>query len=119
MPAAATVNSFQGREADIMVVILRTTKEVGPGFTVDKNRLNVMLSRQKSGLLVFGDLYVLGKVDEQREMQAAEGRGQGRGQGKQRTLVTLGGATHFVKRGMLDKVLQNWADTGRVVELTE
>jgi superfamily I DNA and/or RNA helicase len=45
MPAAATVNSFQGREANIMVVILGTTKEVSPGFTVNKNRLNVMLSR--------------------------------------------------------------------------
>lgn len=45
MPAAATVDSFQGREADIMVVILGITKEVGPGFTVDKNRLNVMFSR--------------------------------------------------------------------------
>jgi superfamily I DNA and/or RNA helicase len=60
MPPAATVDSFQGREADIMVVILGTTKEVGPGFTIDKNRLNVMFSRQKSGLLVFGDIDVLG-----------------------------------------------------------
>ncbi|EHK26790.1 uncharacterized protein TRIVIDRAFT_130542, partial [Trichoderma virens Gv29-8] len=61
MPPAATVDSFQGREADIMVVIMGTTEEVGPGFTTDQHRLNVMLSRQKSGLLVFGDINVVGR----------------------------------------------------------
>ncbi|KAL6699416.1 AAA domain-containing protein [Trichoderma pleuroticola] len=50
MPPAATVDSFQGREADIMVVIMGTTEEVGPGFTTDQHRLNVMLSRLGSGI---------------------------------------------------------------------
>ncbi|KAF3070222.1 hypothetical protein CFAM422_006694 [Trichoderma lentiforme] len=59
MPPAATVDSFQSREADIMVVIMGTTEEVGPGFTTDENRLNVMFSRQKSSLLVFGDIALL------------------------------------------------------------
>lgn len=130
MPAAATVDSFRGREADIMVVILGTTKEVGPGFTVDKNRLNVMFSRQKSGLLVFGDLDVMNRVQEKKAAQKASARGSGRGgvrgggrgggQGGDRGLTfTMGGVRHFVNRGMLDKVLRNWSDTGRVVELTE
>ncbi|KAL7955997.1 hypothetical protein V8C34DRAFT_326665 [Trichoderma compactum] len=35
MPLATTVDSFRGREADIMVVIMGTTEEVGPGFTTD------------------------------------------------------------------------------------
>lgn len=119
MPTAATVDSFQGREADIMVVILGTTQEVGPGFTVDKNRLNVMLSRQKSGLIVFGDVNVQGKVNTQRDLQVFRGRGQGSTckRGKQRTMVTLGGTTHYVKAGMLANALQRWSDTGRVVTM--
>ncbi|KAH8122378.1 P-loop containing nucleoside triphosphate hydrolase protein [Trichoderma asperelloides] len=60
MPPAATIDSFQGREADIIVVIMGTTQTVGPGFTTDKRRLNVMFSRQRSGLLIFGDINVLG-----------------------------------------------------------
>ncbi|PON27772.1 hypothetical protein TGAM01_v203539 [Trichoderma gamsii] len=60
MPPAATVDSFQGREADIIVAIMGTTEAVGPGFTTDEHRLNVLLSRQKSGLLILGDINVLG-----------------------------------------------------------
>ncbi|EHK51133.1 hypothetical protein TRIATDRAFT_772, partial [Trichoderma atroviride IMI 206040] len=62
MPPATTVDSFQGREADIVVVIIGTTQRVGPGFTTDKHRLNVMLSRQRSGLVIFGDINVLGSI---------------------------------------------------------
>ncbi|KAK4071939.1 hypothetical protein Trihar35433_4003 [Trichoderma harzianum] len=40
MPTAATVDSFQGREANIIVfVIMGTTEEVSPKFTTDQNRL--------------------------------------------------------------------------------
>ncbi|KAM0524166.1 hypothetical protein ACHAPE_001427 [Trichoderma viride] len=124
MPAAATVDSFQGREADIMVVILGTTEQVGPGFTVDKNRLNVMFSRQKSGLLVFGDMGVMSRVEEKKAPPKASTRGRGRGggrgggQGGDRGLTfTMDGVTHFVNRGMLDRVLQSWSDTGRIVNL--
>lgn len=45
MEEAATVDSFQGREGDIVVTIMATTQAVGAGFTTDMNRLNVMLSR--------------------------------------------------------------------------
>jgi superfamily I DNA and/or RNA helicase len=48
MAPPATVDSYQGQEADIMCVVLGTTKKTGPGFTRNANRLNVMLSRQKS-----------------------------------------------------------------------
>lgn len=36
---AATVDSFQGREASIIVLILGTTEKTGPGFTADEQRL--------------------------------------------------------------------------------
>lgn len=48
MSPPATVDSYQGHEADIMCVVLGTTQRSGPGFTRNANRLNVMLSRQKS-----------------------------------------------------------------------
>ncbi|PKK44321.1 hypothetical protein CI102_12918, partial [Trichoderma harzianum] len=56
MRPAATVDSSQICEADIVVAIPGTTEVVGPGFTTDEHRFNVMLSRQKSGLLIFGDI---------------------------------------------------------------
>jgi hypothetical protein len=55
MSPATTVDGFQGQERDIMVVVMGTTEASGPGFTADKYRLNVMFSRQKNGLVVFGD----------------------------------------------------------------
>ncbi|KAK4065102.1 uncharacterized protein Triagg1_8738 [Trichoderma aggressivum f. europaeum] len=95
MRPAETVDSSQGCEADIVVAILGTTEAVGPGFTTDEHRFNVMLSRQKSGLLIFGDINVLGPVG-----------------------VPLGvGSEHYTKARMMHKVLRNLHHRGRVVTL--
>lgn len=104
MPPAATIDSFQGREADIIVVVMGTTQTVGPGFTTDKRRLNVMLSRQRSGLLIFGDINVLGSMED-----------SGRGKALQR--VTEDGNRQFVQKGMLYSVLRKLHSQGRVVTL--
>ncbi|KAL6886055.1 P-loop containing nucleoside triphosphate hydrolase protein [Trichoderma evansii] len=103
MPTAATVDSFQGREADIVVVILGTTKESGPDYATDSHLLNMMLSSHKSGLLIFGDIDVSGRVDE-----------IAKGKGKQRKTITIGGVEHHVKPRMLDNVLRGWYESGRV-----
>ncbi|KAF5670263.1 DNA helicase [Fusarium circinatum] len=59
MPPASTVDSFQGQEGDLAVVILGTAHpRPGPDFTCNAKRLNVMLSRQRSALLVVGDIHV-------------------------------------------------------------
>jgi hypothetical protein len=108
MPPAATIDSFQGREADIMVVIMGTTQAVGPGFTTDEHRLNVMLSRQKSGLLIFGDINVLGAVEDS---------GKGKGKGKATVRVTAQGDKQYVQLGMLFNVLRTLHGQGRVVNL--
>ncbi|KAM0447811.1 hypothetical protein ACHAO4_008555 [Trichoderma viride] len=105
MPLASTVDSFQGREADIIVVIMGTTQRVGPGFTTDKRRLNVMLSRQRSGLLIFGDIDVLGPI-------------QGEVRGKSFLNVDQNGNQQFMRRGMLYNVLRKLHDQGRVVTLS-
>ncbi|PON27775.1 hypothetical protein TGAM01_v203542 [Trichoderma gamsii] len=106
MAPAATVDSFQGREADIIVVIMGTTQTVGPGFTTDKRRLNVMLSRQRSGLLIFGDINVLGPMKD-----------MGKGKGKSLVRVNEDGNKQFMRKGMLYHVLRKLHDQGRVVTL--
>ncbi|KAK4169961.1 P-loop containing nucleoside triphosphate hydrolase protein [Cladorrhinum sp. PSN259] len=55
MDAASTVESYQGRERDFMVVVMGTTLRSGPGFTTDENRLCVLLTRQRCGLVIVGD----------------------------------------------------------------
>ena len=57
-----TVDSFQGLKGDITVVIFGTTQYTGPGFTSQKNRLNIMLTRQKSILLLIGNMDVAGPL---------------------------------------------------------
>ena len=53
---SATVDSFQGREADIAVYsVARSNKEGQLGFLGEKERLNVALSRGRLGLAIVGD----------------------------------------------------------------
>lgn len=117
MPPAATVDSFQGREAEIIVVIMGTTEAVGPGFTTDEHRLNVLLSRQKSGLLIFGDINVLGPVTD-RGTGGRGGRGGMGAKGRDRAVLKAkDGTEHFITKGMLFNVMRNWSRQGRVVTL--
>ncbi|KAF5576179.1 hypothetical protein FPCIR_12747 [Fusarium pseudocircinatum] len=52
----STVNTFQGWEAQIVVLALCVTRETGPSFVAEQRSLNVALTRQKSSLLIFGDI---------------------------------------------------------------
>ncbi|KAK6715305.1 hypothetical protein SNK04_006238 [Fusarium graminearum] len=62
MQPASTVDSFQGQENDVAIVIMGTAHpRPGPGFTCNPKRLNVMLSRQKSALVIVGDINVASK----------------------------------------------------------
>lgn len=56
MPRALTLGSFQGQENDIAIVIMGTAPEHGPGLTADDNRLNVLLTRQRCGLIIVGNI---------------------------------------------------------------
>ncbi|KAH8667822.1 AAA domain-containing protein [Ilyonectria robusta] len=60
MRPAATVDSFQGQESDISVLIMGNTNKSGVDFAAE--RVNIMLSRQRSGLLIFGDINSAGKA---------------------------------------------------------
>ncbi|KAL2673660.1 hypothetical protein Neosp_012103 [[Neocosmospora] mangrovei] len=63
MQETMTIDSFQGQENDIAIVVMSTAHPIpGPGFTGDSQRLNVMITRQKCGLVIVGDIYVGGEV---------------------------------------------------------
>ncbi|RFN50465.1 hypothetical protein FIE12Z_5228 [Fusarium flagelliforme] len=52
----STFNRFQGQEAQIVVLAMCVDQETGPLFVADKRSLNVALTRQRSSLLIFGDI---------------------------------------------------------------
>lgn len=64
-----------------------------------------MLSQQRSGLLIFGDIDVLGPI-------------QGEVRGKSFLNVDQNGNQQFMRRGMLYNVLRKLHDQGRVVTLS-
>lgn len=57
-----TVDSFRGREARIVVLVLCVNAETGPRFTGDAQRLNVAASRQTDFLFIVGDQDTCPKV---------------------------------------------------------
>lgn len=58
-----TVDSYQGREADIAIYsIARSNREGKIGFLKEHERLNVALSRAKLGLAIVGDSVFCGSV---------------------------------------------------------
>jgi len=65
MGPACTVDSFQGQENDIIIVVMGTAfPKPGPGFTSDPHRLNVLLTRQRCGLVVVGNINIYGQPDD-------------------------------------------------------
>ncbi|KAF5636784.1 uncharacterized protein FTJAE_5980 [Fusarium tjaetaba] len=66
MPEAATIESYRGRESDIVVVVMSTTRDTGPDMTANEHLLITMLTRHKSGLVIFGDICTSGVIGEDR-----------------------------------------------------
>ncbi|BDA78394.1 ATPase AAA [Leptospira kobayashii] len=60
LPMVQTIDSFQGREADTIILsFVRTNDEGEIGFLKDYRRLNVGLTRAKSTLILIGDSVTL------------------------------------------------------------
>jgi superfamily I DNA and/or RNA helicase len=56
----STIDSFQGQEADVIILSLVRSNEGGDiGFLKDYRRMNVALTRAKSQLFVIGDSVTL------------------------------------------------------------
>ncbi|KAM0325791.1 hypothetical protein ACHAQA_007093 [Verticillium albo-atrum] len=108
MDEASTVDGYQGRENDIMIVVMGTSATSGPGFTSDENRLNVLFTRQRTGLVIVGDIDAAGILDEERR-------------NKRRKIETIAitdimGNISRTKALVLRSVYRQLRDSGRVVE---
>ncbi|KAF5668078.1 hypothetical protein FHETE_5344 [Fusarium heterosporum] len=71
----STFDRFHGREAQIVLVSLCVDRCTGPSFVANERSLNVALTRQRSSLLIFGDLAINDWVF--REGQIAESTAEG------------------------------------------
>ncbi|KAI8303766.1 Helicase required for RNAi-mediated heterochromatin assembly 1 [Colletotrichum sp. SAR11_59] len=66
----ATVDNFQGEEADVVIVsLVRSNNERRCGFLSTSNRINVLLSRARHGMYIIGNAHTASSVamwDEKR-----------------------------------------------------
>jgi hypothetical protein len=112
MRPTSTVESIQGQESDMAVIVAGTTWESGLDVIADERRLNLMLSRHKSALLIFGDLYATGSL-----LKREEGEDMGLAAlGKVRVQAT-DGQVPMVKPNMLRRVLDMLYRGNRVVTI--
>jgi superfamily I DNA and/or RNA helicase len=64
-----TVDSFQGQEADVVIIsLVRSNDENEIGFLKDYRRMNVALTRARKKLIVIGDSATIGGDSFYQEM---------------------------------------------------
>ncbi|KAH6636590.1 AAA domain-containing protein [Chaetomium tenue] len=118
MGEASTVDSFQGQENDIIIVVMGTSfPQPGPGFTADPHRLNVLLTRQRCGLVVVGNVDLRGPGSY--DGGWGGGRGGGRGGAKPHAflVVSPSGERQWVGAPMLQHIHRRMIENGRVVRI--
>ncbi|KAK4220741.1 P-loop containing nucleoside triphosphate hydrolase protein [Podospora fimiseda] len=112
MAPAQTADSFQDKEGDMAVVIFGTTEKSEAGFTSAENRLNVMITRQKSALVLVGDKNVTGLLpgDSDKKLVAKAEKAAITG------IRSFGveGAMVYSRARLLREVLKHLQDLGRI-----
>ena len=107
-----TIQGFQGSEAIIVWGAFGTSKNSGPDFTTNRQRLNFFLSRPVSGMVLFGDINVTGKGDAK-----AKARGKGKSIMVRKPQFRKSGINWFAPN-LLDDVHDEIRDRGRVAYVT-
>lgn len=128
IPDASTVDAYQGREHDIIILVLGNRHpKPGPGFMTNENRLNVAMTRAKAGLVAVGDIYACGgkpapnKPDTEKVMDGEEGLVATSGKGKAKQAVFYvedpAGGMHTVKAIALRQVHEKYVQFGRLATI--
>ena len=56
----ATIDNYQGEESDVVIIsLVRSNEEGNTGFVSQKERVNVLLSRAREGMILFGNSHTL------------------------------------------------------------
>ena len=121
MDPASTVYGYQGKEGDVVIVVMGTAyRKPGPGFTSDEQHLNVMLTRQRCGLVIVGDINVAGPFEDEGEGKGKGGKGKNKGKGKAQERFLVEGADgqiYWTKATMLRNIYTHLYKSGRVVRM--
>ncbi|KAG5759196.1 hypothetical protein H9Q72_012672 [Fusarium xylarioides] len=104
---AATIDSYQGRENDMVVLCLAVDKSTGPCFTAQPQRLNVATSRHKLFMVIFGDI----------ETSRAADTTQAANTSQSIEATAEGGAKTHIKSDMFDTLINWFKEKNRVVHV--
>jgi len=94
-----TVDAFQGREADVVLVSTVVTDQSKRNFLNDFRRINVSVSRARDKLIIFGNSVTLGKI----EMRTGQGTKNKYFNDIIRTIKTSGKIIKFNKGELTDE----------------
>jgi len=103
MVQVSTVNSYQGKEEDLIVLVTGTTIKSGPCFTSNLQHLNISMTRQRYGLVVMGAIGVAGKLDEVSKKPLA--------------VKQEGGDMSYIRVGPLKDLINCFTKSGRVAHV--
>ncbi|KAG7128172.1 putative ATP-dependent helicase like protein [Verticillium longisporum] len=131
-PPASTIEGFQGQEGDIVLVVMSTNRQSGPGFVYEGARLNLLLTRQRSGLVIFGDLTIAvpaaivaagpgaPPTEDNGNDKKGKGKSKGKSKGKGKDDLPIrvyhsDGSVGFTKATVLRNVFRAMSAAGRFV----
>ncbi|KAM0187542.1 hypothetical protein ACHAPI_011079 [Fusarium lateritium] len=99
----STFDGFQGREAQIVVLALCVTEETGPAHVAAERSLNVAMTRQRSSLLIFGDIATTAKMPWSPRSED--------------DWIDERASTEFTKQKVFREVFRMIRQSGRIVQL--